>query len=196
MRGGGGRRTGRSTDVHRRREGEERGGEAEDEGGESGTVPAGIPRDEEATPPVLSRDSQHEQAIIRMNKVREAASELGLQLRENLMGATREDLCMRERWGREPIKGGGWLVLFAHGQLGEGENMWDGCVVEVRLAVLHAQWGWGAFAVSKCKGGVTVGWYEGDQLVGGAREWDTVGSGGGKVGNIHYKRAILMMRHL
>ena len=51
LRGGGGRRTGRSTDVHRRREGEERGGEAEDEGGESGTVPAGIPRDEEATPP-------------------------------------------------------------------------------------------------------------------------------------------------
>ena len=93
---------------------------------------------------MLSRDSLREQAQVRMLRVREAAARLGLQIKDDLMNATREDICTRERWGREPIDGGGWLVLFAHGPLGVGEGLWRRCVIEVRLAVLQAQWGWGA----------------------------------------------------
>ena len=141
-----------------------------------GNVPeGGRPAAEVVVAPAVNRGSLCEMAGVRMNRVRAAATELGLQLRDNLMRATREDLCRRERWGREPIEGGGWLVLFAHGQLGEGTDMWNGCEIEVRLAILQAQWGWGAFAVSKCTGGMNMGWYEGELLAGGAKEWDKLG---------------------
>ena len=110
-----------------------------EEGEDRGAPASQQPREGKARTIALSRAGLSVQAEIRMSRVREAAAKLGLQLRDNLMGATREEICTRERWGREPIEGGGWLVLFAHGQLGEGKDTWSGCVMEIRLAVLQAQ---------------------------------------------------------
>ena len=35
--------------------------------------------------------------------------------------------------------------------------------VEVRLAVMQSQFGWGAYAVCECRSGERLGWYDGER---------------------------------
>ena len=42
--------------------------------------------------------------------------------------------------------------------------------LEVRLAVMQSQFGWGAYAVCECRSGERLGWYDGEEVTAAQRE--------------------------
>lgn len=119
----------------------------------------------------IDRSQLKVQGAERMVRVRKSAALTGLQIGTRLRKIVGDGIFEKWRWGRVPMVGGGWLVTYQHDPSDSDEEGRDDR--EVRLAVMHSQFGWGAYAVCECKSGDRLGWYDGEPIT--AAEFEQLG---------------------
>ena len=110
------------------------------------------------------------QALERMARVRAAATAAGLNIGTRLRRIVGDNIFHKWRWGRVPMARGGWLVTYRHDLGSSAALEIEDSGVEVRLAVMQSQFGWGAYAVCECRSGERLGWYDGEEITAAQRE--------------------------
>ena len=105
-----------------------------------------------------------------MARVRAAATAAGLNIGTRLRRIVGDNIFHKWRWGRVPMAGGGGLVTYRHDLGSSAALEIEDSGVEVRLAVMQSQFGWGAYAVCECRSGERLGWYDGEEITAAQRE--------------------------